>query len=162
MPTPTYTPLANLTLSGSQATVTFSSISQSYRDLVLVANVKNATATTSFRININASGTTTSSVRMRASSAGASSELFGGIGAVTQSTDYGGFTPIISNIMDYSATDKHKTILTRATLKNVNADQVEATATRWANTSAVTSLVLSVETYNMAAGSTFALYGIAS
>lgn len=160
MPTPTYTPLANLTLSSSAASVTFSSISQAYRDLVLVASVKNSTASSSFRIRVNNSGTTTSSVRMRGSSSGASSESFGGIGAVTQITSSTGFSAIICNIMDYSATDKHKTILTRANI--VDGDQVEATYTRWPDTAAVTSLVLNVEDYNLAAGTTLALYGIAA
>lgn len=160
MPTPTYIPLANLTLSSSAASVTFSSISQAYRDLVLVASVKNATASSSFRININNSGQTTNSLRMRGSSSGASTEVFSGIGAVTQLTSSTGFSSIISNIMDYSVTDKHKTILTRANI--VDGDQVEATVTRWLDTAAVTSFVLTVQDYNLASGSSFALYGIAA
>ena len=37
MPTPTYTPLANVTLASTTSTVTFSSIPATYRDLLVVA-----------------------------------------------------------------------------------------------------------------------------
>lgn len=148
------TALANVTLGASAATVTFSSINQNFKDLILVANVKNATSTTSFRIKMN-SATSTNSVRMRGTSAAAASELFAGVGAVTQGTSNTYALPVISHIFDYTSS-KHKNILTRSTDEN----QTEATVTRWADTAAVTSLVLSVETYNLAAGSSFALYGV--
>ena len=67
----------------------------------------------------------------------------------------------IMQIMDYSATDKHKTALVRA---NLSTKQVSAAALRWANTSAITSIQVTHGTggSNYTAGSTFALYGIAS
>jgi hypothetical protein len=68
----------------------------------------------------------------------------------------------IIQVMDYSATDKHKTVLVRA---NTNAPSVSgvvyASAGRWASTSAVTSLVLLPEVGpNFAIGSTFNLFGV--
>jgi hypothetical protein len=63
------------------------------------------------------------------------------------------------NFMDYSATDKHKTVLYRG---NLTAGRVSAGAVRWPNTNAITSLVVSVATGNFNSGSTFALYGIVS
>ena len=76
---------------------------------------------------------------------------------------YGYFTStspavIISNIMDYSATDKHTTVLNRA---NNAANGVHANAGRWSNTSAVTQVQV-YATSNFAAGSTFYLYGVAA
>jgi hypothetical protein len=62
----------------------------------------------------------------------------------------------ILQIMDYSATDKHKSALTRTT--HTSQSVVEALASRWANTAAITSLAVSGGTFNV--GSTFALYGI--
>jgi hypothetical protein len=61
--------------------------------------------------------------------------------------------------MDYSATNKHKTVLVRA--DNANSITM-AHAARWANTSAITSIVLtSFEgAGNFAIGSTFSLYGV--
>jgi hypothetical protein len=66
---------------------------------------------------------------------------------------------ILTNVMDYSATDKHKSVLSR---NNTATRVVEALASRWANTSAITSFAITPSTGNFATGSTFALYGIAS
>ena len=60
--------------------------------------------------------------------------------------------------MDYSATDKHKTMLSRGGSSSFG---VGMNAGRWANTSAVTSvLVIGQSGLDFAAGSTFYLYGI--
>ena len=63
----------------------------------------------------------------------------------------------IAEISDYSATDKHKSTLS----KGASIDStIRAVAARWANTSAITSLNVSAsETY--ISGDTFHLYGIA-
>jgi len=157
MPTPTYTPLANLTLSSTAASVTFSSISQSYRDLVLVA-VTTGSQTTSISMNLNGDTTTTNYNRVYMGGSGTSAT------SSTATNQYiaSSFTSTsqhLLNIMDYSATDKHKTVLSR--LDNA-ADSTRATATRWANTAAITSVQILVNAGTFAAGSTFALYGIAS
>jgi hypothetical protein len=61
--------------------------------------------------------------------------------------------------MDYSATDKHKTVLSRA---NNAANGVTAIAGRWASTSAITSIVLTFQSSSLATGSTVALYGVSA
>jgi hypothetical protein len=61
--------------------------------------------------------------------------------------------------MDYSATDKHKTVLVRS---NIPADTVAAHAVRWANTAAITTVGVAAISGTWSAGTTFALYGIAS
>jgi len=66
------------------------------------------------------------------------------------------------NIMDYSATDKHKTVLTRA---STAASSVWAIAGRVATTSAITSVAFigpDDASDQFLSGSTFALYGIVS
>ena len=63
--------------------------------------------------------------------------------------------------MDYSATDKHKTFLTRIADKGGYGDYVVAAASRWANTSTVTSVTV-FGTANFQIGNTFNLYGIAA
>lgn len=63
----------------------------------------------------------------------------------------------LTQIMDYSVTDKHKTILTRF---DYASNGTNARALRWANTSAITSITLDSNTYP--AGFTVALYGIAA
>jgi hypothetical protein len=73
-----------------------------------------------------------------------------------------GTTNFISKaqIMDYSATDKHKTALFRN--DNVGYSYTDAIASRWANTSAITSIrIFELNTSGtINAGSTFSLYGI--
>jgi hypothetical protein len=69
----------------------------------------------------------------------------------------------IAQVMDYSATDKHKTTLNRSGYTNdIGSSVVEATAVRWANTAAITSMAITTSASTFGAGSTFALYGIAS
>jgi len=71
----------------------------------------------------------------------------------------------ISSIMDYSATDKHKTVISRFNRVGgdaTSADGTGAVAVRWADTSAITSIVIFPTANTLASGSTFSLYGIAS
>jgi hypothetical protein len=63
------------------------------------------------------------------------------------------------HFFDYARTDKHKTILARA---DVSSLATEATASRWAQTAAITSIAMTLNpgTSSFATGSTFALYGV--
>ena len=166
MPTPTYTPLANITLGSSAASVTFSSISQAYRDLVLVIVGRSSVTTsasddTKLNFNtgglypmVNMSGDGTSATTSSAS--GPSTMDFGPL-----STSYSGNTAnsqVVMNIMDYSATDKHKTVL----IRHDNKLRTTAEVSRWNQTAAITSILLDLTDGNFVVGSTFALYGVAA
>jgi len=162
--TPTYVALANLTLSSSAASVTFSSISQAYRDLVLVMTPKGSGFAAGPWLSFNGSTLTYSWVYAEGSgSATASGTDSGSSGIrinpenyISAANDNQVFTV---QIMDYSATDKHKTVLGRYGTANAG---VGMSAGRWSSTAAITSLKLdsSPTGSTMAAGSTFALYGI--
>lgn len=164
MPTLTYTPLANITLSSSAASVTFSSISQVYRDLVLV--IAGVAATNSVQNSVKAtfnSDTTASNyyaVTMRGNGSATASSSYN-VGAFLEAFSTGiattGITNITASFMDYSATDKHKSYLSRFNDAGVATGAI---AGRWANTSAITSIALSFDSGTWASGSTFALYGI--
>ena len=161
MPTSTYTPLANLTLGSTASSVTFSSISQSYRDLILVINAPMSSGGVFGYLRFNGdSGSNYSAVRMfgSGSSAGSDTGLIGA-SAINFSEFYVEQNITTVNIMDYTATDKHKTVLSRA---NAPSNYVFGIAGRWANTAAITSLTISTSSSTWAAGGTFALYGIAS
>ena len=161
MPTPTYTPLANLTLTGSAASVTFSSIGQGFRDLRLIVSGTTTTSTVdalSVRLNAD-TGSNYSFVYATGDGSTASS---GGTTTTSASVGLIGTSQSVSTVdfLDYSATDKHKTMLGRG---NTPGWGTRMNAARWANTSAVTSILVFTEAnLNFAAGSTFALYGIAS
>ena len=162
MPTPTYTALATVTLGSSASSLSFSSIPASYRDLVIVENV--TTSTNSYlRIRFNGdSGNNYSRVSMAGDGSTATSSSNDAISNIstirTQATSSNPAT-LIWQIMDYSATDKHKTVLLRA---NNTASFVEALAGRWANTAAINSIELISGTGTFNTGSTFNLFGIAS
>lgn len=167
MPTATYIALANLTLSSNDAEVTFSSIPATYRDLVLVLDVSHTSNVADYNLHMrfnSDTGNNYSNVYMYGLGSGSgestsSTNTFAIVGQVAKE-DRGYTAPNIIQIQDYSATDKHKTVLARG---NSAAYMVWASASRWANTSAVTSLTLTINTGpSFEAGSTFALYGIVS
>ena len=157
MPTATYTPIASTTLSSANSTVTFSSIPATYRDLILVMQM-GTSGGGDYRIRFNSdTGSNYSFVHMVGTGSSAVSASF----SQTYFFDYG--TPTdLSNIMtfqvmDYSATDKHKSILGR---RDWAGASTLAVAGRWANTSAVNNIQVYTSAGNFIVGSTFSLYGV--
>lgn len=164
MPTPTYTPLANITLSSTTAEVTFSSISQAYRDLVLVVNGKSATTQVDIYLRFNndssnwnyyvyatGNGSTTSSA-----SSASNQGMRATFNSYLTTTE---FNQSVTNIFDYSVTDKTKSTLTRSGRAGLGVDMF---AGRYDSTSAITSITVRAFSDSFAAGSSMALYGIAA
>jgi hypothetical protein len=163
MPTNTYTPLANVTLSGSDASINFVSIPNTYRDLVLVIN-GNTTGNADFGLRFNGDGNANYSfVYMGGNGSGSgvsgasSSETQIVLDAYFWRTSERG--TVVAQIMDYSATDKHKTVLSR---NNLAGAGVDAFANRWANTAAINAIEVRISTagQSFATGTTFSLYGV--
>jgi hypothetical protein len=157
MPTPTYKALATVTLGSSASSVTFSSIPGTYSDLVLVTNLQSS-ANTYCRIYLNTDEVSSNYSRVVAF-------FEGSVGSVSQTnsdtgvTSTSNFESNIWQIMDYSAINKHKTILGRQ--GSAARNFVYMDAIRWANTSAVTTVKLAIATGTFSTGSTFSIYGIA-
>ena len=155
------TPLANITTSGSVYNITFSNISGSYRDLILVMTPKSGTGAEQWEMQINSDATTAnySSVYMRGTGSSALSSTittrpairFAVTGILNGSS--------IAHIFDYSATDKHKSVLVRSDDASYGT---EAHAGRWASTAAITSIKISTVNWAMLDGSTFSLYGVSA
>jgi hypothetical protein len=149
MPTPTYTLIDSVTLGSSASSVTFSSIDQSFGDLVLVVDTNQDVRFPIVQFN----GSTTGYSRVSMYSYSGSVVSDTGTGS---SIEFYGDTYLGTlTIMDYSATDKHKTCLLRNGEPSIF---VHASAQRWADTSAITQIYIGGGTY--VAGSTFYLYGI--
>ena len=157
MATPTYVPLATYTVPGGGLNnVTFSSIPATYRDLVIViAGSVSTTTSTSIRLNGD-TGTNYFNLRVL---------NFSSILCDSYNTAYletGNISTaqatIKINLLDYSATDKHKTTLCRFD----ETSRMGMMANRWANTSAVTQVQVLIENpsavYN--AGTVMSLYGV--
>jgi hypothetical protein len=161
MPTTTYIPLANFTVATAAPSVSFITIPSIYKDLVVVVQALGST-TLQGRIRLNGDTGTNYSYQSMSSSGSAASAAFartqtlGFVSGIARATTTGPLQMNI-NIMDYSATDKTKTIISRA---NQAANGTEIFNNRWANTAAVTSIQILTSTGNWAVGSTFALYGI--
>ena len=165
MPTAQYYALANVTLSSSAATVTFSSISQAYRDLMLVVNGKSTSTQTQTVLNFNNdTAANYAYVYMRGDGSTTGSAAYSGEAKIFTDGSAGffgvDFGQIVFNCLDYSASDKHKTVLIRTNVATGSFPGTVATAGRWASTAAITSLKVTAQVANFAAGSTFALYGV--
>ena len=158
MPTPTYTALATKTLTGTASSVTFSSIPATYRDLVLVCDYTGSTtAFVILRYNGD-TGANYSRVTMIGNSGGAQSLTATNItvGAMYSANR----NTTVFQVLDYSATDKHKSSVQRDS--NAGQSEVVASAARWANTAAINSISLTPASGTLSSGSTFSLYGIIS
>lgn len=161
MPTPTYDLISTTTLGGTASEVVLGSIPQGYRDLVLIT-----TRTTSVLTNVNwrvngDSGNNYFSVYMLGIGSGSplssSGSSTNGLFIDKAQSDSTVSSNHIVHFLDYSATDKHKLVLSREDKADYGSS---GTASRWANTAAITSISLSTVSGTINAGSTFALYGI--
>lgn len=155
MPTPTYDLITSVTLASTSSEVVFSSIPQGYRDLVFVYNgTVSGGAFARMRFNSDG-GFNYGNIQMYGSGSAVSSSMPGN----GDNIEIAEFQPthnlVISQIMDYSATDKHKTVLGRS---NNASSNVQGKAGRWANTAAITSIQILAS--NMLSGSTLSLYGV--
>lgn len=157
-PIETYIALAEIQLTSTTASVTFSSIPQSYRDLVLVGEYA-PSANGVLELSYNGSKLNLSRERLFGGS------VLGAYADVASDANIGEYkttdirNSIIIEIFEYSTTDKNKTTLARSS----GLDRAMIYSQTRANTEAVTSLTLNTSgsaVFNV--GSTFKLYGIAS
>jgi len=163
MATPTYDLIASQVSNGTPSVITFSSIPATYRDLILVtsspatgsganqliANFNSDTGTNYARVTMLGTGSSTSS-----DSTATGTSVIAGVRG-TNSPTVG-----ILQIMDYSATDKHKTCLCRTNISEFN---VRADAFRWANTAAINTITVQLSLGgSINSGISFYLYGISA
>ena len=163
--------LATRTLASESASITFTNISSSFKDLVLITSHKAAVASPSQFPAIQFNGNT--------------SNLYGNIylygGDVTQSPVYSSFGAIrdyfaigitrsavnprhsnvsITQIFDYKDTDKWKSIIceTNDTAQNFYG----ITAGMFQSTNAINSITVKHDTGNLGAGTTVTLLGVSA
>jgi hypothetical protein len=162
MPTQTYTPIARQVLASATNTLTFSSISSSYTDLMLVVAGQFASGTDYPVYQFNGDTSTNySDLALRgtgsaAQSGAAANRVF------TSVSSYGGTSTqpfsFHTNFMNYSNTTTYKTCLSRWANSAVEAG---ANVGMWRSNAAINSIrVYALSSNNFIAGSTFTLYGI--
>jgi hypothetical protein len=154
----TYEPIATTTLGTTTASVTFSTISGAYTDLVLVIN---GTVTAGVAVTLQFNGDTGSNYSQTnlygdGSSVGSGAQTSiafapaGSLGTTQSNT--------IIQIMNYSNTTTYKTVLSRGS--NTTGFAI-ARVNLWRDTSAITSIVCDLTSgadYN--SGTILTLYGI--
>jgi hypothetical protein len=159
----TYEPIATTTLGAAAASVTFSSISQSYTDLVLVAASTNTSAANQFLLRMGDGSVDTASnyshVRLAGNGTSASSGTNSGTSMVVGDTGNPSIPSVnIINIMNYTNTTTFKTVLARVGEADI---QLQAIVGLWRKTpEAINIITLTSGANNFATGSTFTLYGI--
>ena len=161
----TYEPIATNTVTGSAvSSVTFSSIPQTYTDLIIVATVQASTGG-DLCVQFNGDTGTNYSITYlygNGSSAGSTRQT----NKTFLSLDYyggpptsGSFNNEIIQIQNYSNSSTYKTVLVRA---NNAASGLDASVGLWRNTNAITQIdiIIRTATANINVGSTFTLFGI--
>ena len=152
-----FIPLANVTLTSATNSVTFSNISGTYRDLMIVFSGQGSGADNIF-VNINHDTTSANYGRVHMMGNGSTS----GSSFASDNTLIT-LDPVqmsgIFHFLDYSTTNKNKAILARG---DDSSAWVMARAMRWANNAAITSIKLSSGSVNFTSNSTFALYGVSA
>jgi hypothetical protein len=161
----TYEPIATHTMPSAAASYTFTSVSSSYTDIVLIGNLM--AGTTNFDIQIgNGSadtGSNYSSTRVygNGSSAGSdrqASNNTGILGNISNSATVP--TNFIVSLQNYKNTTTYKTFISRF---NDSSTITFGIVGLWRSTSAINTIkIYSTSSNNIPAGSTFTLYGIAA
>ena len=156
--------ISSITLATATSSISFNSIPQNYRDLYIVITGPSGTTGTGSGFQFNGDTNYSSNYsRIGMGGGGSSAYSFSNVGSgnPTANHDGGAFgadCATIANIMDYSATDKHKIMLTRA---NRPANETHLQVMRWASTSAITTILISTDgATNLTSGMTFNLYGV--
>jgi hypothetical protein len=157
----TYTPIASITLGTATGSVTFSSIPQTYTDLVLVATGTSTAGNVNANLRFNSdSGSNYSYTYLSGTGAGAPSSRQSNL-TLAYTQGYGWWDQTrgqdIIHIMNYSNTTTYKTFLARADFSN---NGVSLTVGLWRSTAAITAIEFRADASTFTVGSTFNIYGI--
>jgi hypothetical protein len=155
----TYTPIASVTLNATASSITFSSIPQTYTDLVIVTS---GTSSGGAQITARFNGATTnySSTNLSGNGSTTFSGVFTGLTYIQLGYhDYftTGQANAITQIMNYANTTTNKNILNRT---NNAAVGVGLSIGLWRSTAAITTIELLPLNSTWGSGTTFDLYGI--
>lgn len=161
----TYEAIATTTLSSAQSTVTFSTISSAYTDLILVIAGQNTSSTTNYDIYLrfnSDSGANYSTTRLYTQGGAAYSDRLTSWTAVWNGYWYGTgssrISTTITQISNYANSTTYKPCITRQ--YNAGHESTFATSSVWRNTNAISSIVLSSPSTTFGIGSIFTLYGV--
>ena len=152
---------------GGSSSITFSSIPSTYKHLQIRAIARSA----------RASGLDDMSIKVNSSSSTGASHILYGNGSSAAAAGYTGYIPFVSyfptagttasvfsaiiiDILDYTDTNKNKTLRTLTGFDANGSGDISLNSNLALDTTAISSIVLSMNNGNMVQYSHFALYGI--
>lgn len=163
--------IARVTATGGETSLTFSSIPQTYKSLQIRgitrrADAGSTIATDNLRFNgdtgtnytyhsLTGNGTTASATW----AGGATSDIVFSRGAGATATA-GIFGSVIADIHDYASTTKNKTTRSFTGFDLNGSGNIYLYSGLWLNTAAITSITIYPNGNTIAAGTTYALYGM--
>lgn len=158
----TYDPIATTTLGSAQSSVTFSSISGSYTDLILITSTVGSATSGLIKVRFNGdTGSNYSYTRVYGYGTSSTGSDRSSNSTSMEINDPGNYfnTQItaIAQIQNYSNSTTNKTMLARS---GDQGNAIIAYANLWRSTSAITSITIFTPSNNFNSGSTFTLYGV--
>lgn len=155
----TYDSIATTTLGSAQTSVTFSSIPQTYTDLVFVLNTNGTSAGSEPNIYINNdSNANYNRTYLFGNGSSANAGRNTGITAAVVGSSGSANDFTITHFNNYSNTSVYKTVLASG---GGVSNELKFQVTMWLSTTAITSLVVRAGTgVNFNSGTTMTLYGI--
>lgn len=165
----TYTPIATYTAPSAQASYTFTSIPQTYTDLVLIYQTRASSQNVYIDVVGQVNGDTGSNYSFQYMSGDGSSPRAGYSSSPSRMIFDSNGAPWNSywaigriNFMSYTNA-KYKTVLSRTDNAGGSSGGADFVMNLWKNTAAITSIKIYLDGgYNLDAGTTLTLYGIAA
>lgn len=155
--TATYSKIASTTLGSSVTSYTFSSIPDTYTDLILIINGSATSGTGVYmRYNGDTAGNYNQTTLFTYSGAGAVTDSLNNAGSISLTNMYGTQMIATAQILDYSNTTTYKPMIARRVDTQQHSGMV---AGFWRSTSAINSVTISADqAFN--SGTNLTLYGI--
>ena len=163
-----YESIATYTLGSAQSSVTFSSIPSTFKHLQLRMMISSVTAGNAMQIRFNSDSSANYNTHfLLGTGASASAGAYvASRNTAMLSMNYNGVstsqpTAQITDILDYTNTNKNKVIRTLAGSDLNGSGEIDFNSGLWLSTTAISTITLNLESSgNFNANSSFALYGI--
>lgn len=169
----TYTPITTQTLGSAAASISFTSIDQTYTDLVIVTNVRGTASNHLYArwgngsydsaTNYSNTGTFARSTTNDYGSERNTSFNFARLSPYTYAVPSAAstFGTVVTHLQNYSNTTTYKTALTRCSgIGATDYAGPETAVILWRSTSAINQIQFSLPSGNFETGTTITLYGI--
>jgi hypothetical protein len=163
---PAMTALANLTVTGSPTSITFSAFAATYRDLYIVCSANTPGNNAFYQVRFNGDTGANYSIMAQYGQGSATTANFQGF-TLTSISPVGssanselGSTRLAFfavDILDYSQTNKKKVAMSRSAS---SGNSINSWVGTWHNTAAITSVVIFPSAGAFTTGNTFTLYGV--